>query len=114
LRQKKNIEVLVDSPKESYMQAVFARGDRRLSAVLLEAHQRGGSKGFKQAMKMNGCTDEHYLYRERDERHEVLPWGHLDMGLDPAYLVQELEIAKSEIFTSPCVPGCTRCGVCKN
>ena len=114
LRQKKNIEVLVDSPKESYIQAVFARGDRRLSAVLLEAHQRGGSKGFKQAMKINGCTDEQYLYRGRDEQHEVLPWGHLDMGLNSAYLIQELEIAKSEIFTSPCVPGCTRCGVCKN
>ena len=114
LRQRKNIEVLVESPREAYIQAVFARGDRRLSKVLLEAHRRGGSKGFKQAMKDNMLTEEHYLYRKRDENNEMLPWSQLDMGLDSSYLVQELERAKLEKFTSPCVQGCTRCGVCKS
>lgn len=114
LKQRKNIEVLIESPKEAYIQAVFARGDRRLSKVLLEAHKRGGSKCFKQAMKENMLTEEHYLYRERDENNEVLPWSQLDMGLDSSYLVQELERAKLEKFTSPCVQGCTRCGVCKS
>lgn len=114
LRQRKNIEVLVESAKEAYIQAVFARGDRRLASVLLEAHKRGGSKGFKQAMKENMLTEEHYLYRQRDENNEILPWNTLDMGLDSSYLVQELENAKLEKFTSPCVQGCTRCGVCKN
>lgn len=114
LRQRKNIEVLVESPKESYMQAVFARGDRRLGAVLLEAHQKGGSKGFKQAMKANGCTEAHYLYRKQNEYEERLPWEHLDMGLNSAYLAKELQIAREEIFTAPCRKGCTRCGICKN
>jgi len=112
LRQRKNIEVLVESPKEAYIQAVLARGDRRLSIVLLEAHQRGGSKGFKQAMKENRCTEEYYLYRQRDEKNEILPWSNLDMGLNSSYLLQELEKAKLEKFTSPCAEGCTRCGVC--
>ncbi|MBC8014843.1 MAG: TIGR03960 family B12-binding radical SAM protein [Sporomusaceae bacterium] len=114
LRQRKNVEVLAESPKESYIQAVFARGDRRLSSVLLEAHQRGGSKGFKQAMKVNGLSEDHYLFRQRDEHNEILPWGMLDMGLNSSYLIQELETAKLEKFTSPCTQGCTRCGVCKN
>jgi len=114
LRQRKNIEILVESPKEAYIQAVFSRGDRRLSNVLLEAHKRGGSKGFKQAMKENMLTEEHYLYRKRDENNEILPWSQLDMGLDSSYLVYELEKAKLEKFTSPCVQGCTRCGVCKS
>ena len=114
LKQRKNIEVLVESPKEAYLQAILARGDRRLSSVLLKAHERGGSKGFKQAMKENKCTEEQYLYRKRDEHHEILPWSLLDMGLNATYLVQELETAKLEKFTSPCVPGCTRCGVCKS
>ena len=114
LRKRKNIEVLVESPKEAYIQAVLARGDRRLSNVLLEAHKRGGSKGFKPAMKETKSTEEHYLYRQRDEDHEILPWSILDMGLDPSYLVKELEKAKLEKFTSPCSPGCTRCGVCKS
>lgn len=113
LRQKKNIEVLVESPKEAYMQAIFARGDRRLGAALLDAHERGGMKGLKQGMKANGLTQEHYLYRQWDEKNEILPWQLLDMGLDSSYLVQELERAKMEKFTSPCAVGCTRCGVCK-
>lgn len=114
LRQKKNIEVLVESPKEAYMQAIFARGDRRLGAVLLEAHQRGGMKNFKQVIKTMGLSQDHYLYRQWDEHHEILPWQVLDMGLDPSYLIQELERAKLEKFTAPCAAGCTRCGVCKN
>jgi len=114
LRQRKNIEVLVESPKEAYIQAVLARGDRRVSNVLLEAHKRGGSKGFKPAMRETMSNEEHYLYRTRDEKNEILPWSTLDMGLDASYLVQELERAKSEKFTSPCVEGCTRCGICKS
>ena len=114
LKQRKNIEILVESPKESYIQAVLARGDRRLSKVLLDALKIDGSKGFKQAMKENLLTEEFYLYRTRDENNEILPWSTLDMGLNSSYLVQELEKAKLEKFTSPCVPGCTRCGVCKS
>ncbi len=113
LRQKKNIEVLVESPKEAYVQAILARGDRRLSSVLLMAHARGGMKGFKQAMKANGLKEEEYLYRERDEKNEILPWQSLDMGLDPSYLVQELGQARAEKFTSRCVDGCVRCGICR-
>jgi radical SAM family uncharacterized protein len=113
LRQKKGIEVLVESPKEAYIQSILARGDRRLSAVLLEAHKRGGSKGFKQAMKINMLAEEHYLYRQRDQDNEILPWQLLDMGLDPFYLERELEEAKKEHFTAPCSQGCTRCGICK-
>ena len=114
LRQRKGIEVLVESPKEAYIQAILARGDRRLAVALLEAHRRGGSKGFKQAMKANFLSEEHYLYRQRDQQNEILPWQQLDMGLDSSYLAQELKEAELENFTAPCVTGCTRCGVCKN
>lgn len=113
LRQRKNIEVLVESPKEAYVQAIFARGDRRLGKVLLAAQTKGGMKGFKQAMKSNLLKEEDYLYRRREEETEILPWQQLDMGLNATYLRQELEQAKLEVFTAPCAVGCTRCGVCK-
>ena len=113
LRQRKNIEVLVESPKEAYVQAIFARGDRRLGKVLLAAQTKGGMKGFKQAMKSNLLKEEDYLYRTREEETEILPWQQLDMGLNATYLRQELEQAKLEVFTAPCAEGCTRCGVCK-
>ncbi len=113
LRQQRGIEVLVESPKEAYIQGVLARGDRRLSAVLLDAHEKGGSKGFKQAMKKNMLREEDYLYRQREPESEIFPWKVLDMGLDSLYLERELEEAKKEEFTAPCAQGCTRCGICK-
>ncbi len=113
MRQQRGIEVLVESPKEAYIQGVLARGDRRLSAVLLDAHEKGGSKGFKQAMKKNLLREEDYLYRQREPESEILPWKVLDMGLDSLYLERELEEAKKAEFTAPCAKGCTRCGICK-
>lgn len=113
LRQKRGIEVLIESPREAYIQGVLARGDRRLSAVLLDARQQGGSKGFKKAMKKNMLSEEEYLYRQRDQKSEILPWQVLDMGLDPIYLERELAKAVQENFTAPCAQGCTRCGICK-
>jgi radical SAM family uncharacterized protein len=112
LRGEKGIEVLTESPKEAYIQATLSRGDRRLAAVLLEAHRRGGVKGWKKAMKQLEVDEAFYLYRERSLQ-EVFPWQHLDMGLHSSYLAQELERSRQEKPTAACLPGCTRCGVCK-
>lgn len=112
LKAEKGIELLSESPKEAYIQAVLARGDRRLSQVLFTAVQNGGSKAFKRAMKENQLAETFYLYRERSFT-EIIPWQNLNMGFDIAYLVQELSKAKEEKYTSRCVDGCKRCGVCK-
>lgn len=110
-KQNKGIEILVESPKEAYVQGVLARGDRRLAKVLLASYPRG-SKGFKQAMKDSELSEAFYLYRHRDFR-ETLPWSILDMGIDQSYLEQEFSHAKAEVFTAPCQTGCIKCGVCK-
>jgi len=112
LRQDKGIEVLIESPKEAYIQGVLARGDRRLSQVLLTACKQGGSKAFKRAMKDHKLDEEFYLYRQR-AANEIFPWQHLNMGINPEYLLQELDHARSRQQTTPCVEGCLRCGVCK-
>nr|WP_122627203.1 TIGR03960 family B12-binding radical SAM protein [Lucifera butyrica] len=112
-RSLKGIEILVESPREAYIQGVLARGDRRLSAVLLSAQQKGGSKGFKAAMKEQGLEESFYLYRER-KTDETLPWSLLNMGLSPDYLQQELARAGREEATAPCQAGCKRCGVCSD
>ncbi len=113
LRAMKNIEVLVESPKEAYIQGVLARGDRRLSAVLLATHNQGSSKLFRQELKKAGLNEEFYLYRRRNETSEILPWDHLNMGIDADYLLHELHKAEAEIFTAPCAASCVKCGVCK-
>ena len=113
LRNRKGIELLVESPKEAYIQGILARGDRRLGAVLLTACELGGSKYFKRALKEHGLQEEFYLYRERPLQ-ENLPWQKLNMGFDSSYLQQELQRARKEQYTVPCMEGCTRCGICAN
>lgn len=112
LRGNKGIELLIEPPKEAYIQGTLARGDRRLASVLLSANAKGGVKGWRTAIKESVLDEDFYLYRERSIT-EVLPWQHLDMGLDEAYLAQEMKRAAAEQATPPCAPGCTRCGVCK-
>ena len=111
LRKRKNIIVNVESPKEAYVQGVLARGDRRVAEALLMAHELGGSKAFKRAMKECGLSMETYLYREREET-ELFPWERLDMGFTREYLYAELKKADGQRPTIPCFDGCHRCGVC--
>lgn len=112
LRGDKHIELIVESPKEAYIQGVLARGDRRLGPVLLAAHRAGGVKHWAKALAAAGLDETFYLHRERPE-NELLPWQHLDMGLEPGYLRRELDRARREQHTPPCRPGCALCGVCR-
>lgn len=112
LKRERNIEVLAETPKESYIQGILARGDRQLSQVLAEAHRLGGVKGWKQALREYDISSESYLYRQR-KFDECLPWQNLDMGLEPGYLQAELEKAVVGAHTPACMPGCKRCGVCQ-
>lgn len=112
LQKNRRIEVLVESPKEAYIQGVLARGDRRLGAVLAACAADRGSKSFKAEMKAAGLDMDAMNYRERSF-DEFLPWSHLDMGMDDGYLEMEWKRSVDEAYTPPCVQGCKRCGVCK-
>ena len=112
LQKNRRIEVLVESPKEAYIQGVLARGDRRLGAVLAACAADRGSKSFKAEMKAAGLDMDEMNYRERSF-DEFLPWSHLDMGMDDGYLEMEWKRSVDEAYTPPCVKGCKRCGVCK-
>ncbi|MDF2501051.1 MAG: radical family uncharacterized protein [Anaerosporomusa subterranea] len=112
LKGIRGIEVLVESPKEAYIQAVLARGDRRLSRVLALAHSLGGRKYWKQAIKQEGLNENEYLYRERSHE-EVLPWHRYNIGLETDYLRHEHQAALQEKYTAPCFDDCHRCGVCR-
>lgn len=112
LQKNRRIEVLVESPKEAYIQGVLARGDRRLGKVLAACALDRGSKSFKSEMKRAGLDMDNCNYRER-KFDDYLPWSHLDMGLRDGYLEQEWQRAVDEAYTTPCMEGCKRCGVCK-
>lgn len=112
LQKNRRIEVLVESPKEAYIQGVLARGDRRLGAVIAACAADRGSKSFKSEMKAAGLDMDDMNYRERSF-DEFLPWSHLDMGMDEGYLEMEWQRSLDEAYTPPCAAGCKRCGVCK-
>ena len=109
--KRKNIEIIAESPRESFVQAVLARGDRHIGEVLLKAHNNGGAKAFRQAMKELQIHTDSYLYRQRD-KDETLPWDFLDMGFSKEYLYSEYERASRLEKTPPCFDKCKRCGVC--
>ncbi|WP_303929675.1 radical SAM protein [Veillonella parvula] len=112
LQKNRRIEVLVESPKEAYIQGVLARGDRRLGAVIAACAADRGSKSFKSEMKVAGLDMDDMNYRERSF-DEFLPWSHLDMGMQEGYLEMEWQRSLDEAYTPPCAAGCKRCGVCK-
>ena len=112
LQKNRRIEVLVESPKEAYIQGELARGDRRLGAVIAACAADRGSKSFKSEMKAAGLDMDNMNYRERSF-DEFLPWSHLDMGMQEGYLEMEWKRSLDEAYTPPCAKGCKRCGVCK-
>ena len=113
LRRHRKIDVHVESPKEALVQAILARGDRRLSQPLMRAAARRGAKDLVGEMRMAGLSPEDYLTREWGAE-EMLPWEHLDMGFTKRYLRQEYERAAALKATCGCFDGCRRCGVCGN
>lgn len=111
LRKNRRIEVLVESPKEAYIQGVLARGDRRWSKAIAYAAERNGVKSFLEACEELELSMEDELYRSRSEC-EPQPWDILDMGLRDDYLTEEWHRSTEEAYTAPCCDGCRRCGVC--
>ena len=111
LRRHKKIVVHFESPKEALVQAILARGDRRLSEPLIHAAAGGGSKDLADGMRAEGLLPDDYLIRVWGVE-DLLPWEQLDMGFSKDYLRQEYERAAARKATPPCFDGCVRCGVC--
>jgi radical SAM family uncharacterized protein len=107
-------------PNISFLEAVFSRGDRRLSKVLVSAWKKGckfdgWTEHFKfdlwmDAFRENGIDPEFYAYRAR-EYGELLPWDHINIGVSKDYLIRESQKALEGQLTHDCRIGCTGCGI---
>jgi len=106
----------------SLLEAVFARGDRRLGKALMGAWRLGArfdgwSEAFRddlwrQAFSEAGLEASFYANRERSVE-EILPWDHLSAGVTKGYLAQEYQRAMMEALTEDCrFRPCSKCGVC--
>lgn len=113
LKKRHNIEVIAESPRDAYVQALLARGNRNTGAYLFEAYQHGGSKGMKAVLKQHGFTMEDFVCQSI-ELDNNLPWDILDMGFSKDYLKKEYMEACQRMpkHTIQCFDGCRRCGVC--
>lgn len=115
----KNVTYSIHDYRTSMLEAVLARGDRRLSAVLERAWQLGcrldgWDENFDYAAWMQAFSDcgvDPAFYANRElEREEMLPWDHISSGVTKAYLYSELEQARRGIATPDCKAGCRGCG----
>ncbi|ENK0556202.1 TIGR03960 family B12-binding radical SAM protein [Clostridium botulinum] len=104
----------------SYMEAIFARGDRRLCDVLIKAFEKGARFDgwnqyfdfniWKEALEECNVDGDFYAYRQR-EYDEILPWDFVDTGVSKEFLMRENERAKKAEVTPDCRQGCKNCGV---
>lgn len=104
------------------LEGVFARGDRKVAAVLLEAYKNGAlydswSEYFHndiwmEAFKTCGIDIDFYTVRERMP-DEVFPWDFIDAGVSKDFLIREWKQAIEETVTPNCRQKCAGCGVMK-
>lgn len=105
-----NLKIMGEKPDNAFMQAVLARGDRRLAPAIVEYAKSGGN--WPQILRKSGLSAEHYVARSRG-RDELFPWEVIDHGIKRDYLWAEYRRALAGRATGPCETlKCRRCGVC--
>ena len=115
----KSIEYNYHTPDISRLEAVTARGDRRLGPVLVEAVKNGAKldgwdeyfnyQAWLDAFEACGIDPDFYTVRGFGE-DEVLPWDTIDVGVTKKFLLKERKQAYAETVTPDCRHSCAGCG----
>lgn len=118
----KKIKVSWHDPNVSMLEAVLAKGDRRLSQVIYKAWQKGckfdsWSEHYKydkwlEAFDECNISPEFYANRQRPY-DEILPWDHLDYYVSKEFFVRENQTARAGKTTPNCRQRCSACGLVK-
>lgn len=105
--------------KNSILEAVFSRGDRRLNQVLLESWKGGARfdswsncfdfRVWEEAFKKKNI--DYNIYLEALDREAALPWDHIQTGIKKTHLLQELDKALKEESSLSCLDN--RCALCQ-
>ena len=101
------------------LEGLFARGDRRVGAVILDAYRHGAlydawteefhNEIWMESMKRCGLDLDFYTIRERD-LEEIFPWDFIQIGVSKEHLKREWKKAHEETVTSNCRQKCSGCG----
>lgn len=118
----KKIKVSWHDPNVSMLEAVLAKGDRRLSQVIYKAWQKGckfdsWSEHYKydkwlEAFDECNISPEFYANRQRPY-DEILPWDHLDYYVSKEFFVRENQTARAGKTTPNCRQRCSACELVK-
>ncbi|MHC5034271.1 MAG: TIGR03960 family B12-binding radical SAM protein [Planctomycetota bacterium] len=120
--RRRSVRYKFHDPQCSLLEAVLARGDRRVGGAISRAYEAGGQfdawsehfsfERWQRAFEEEGLSMDFYAARERPT-DEVLPWDHVDFGLRKEFLLEEREKAFRGEMTPDCRTGkCALCGVC--
>ncbi len=109
-------------PWTSFLEGVFARGDRRLCDVIETAWRKGckfdsweehlDREKWMDSFAENGIDPFFYTARKRSF-DEVLPWDHMDYGVTKKFLIKENEKAHRGETTASCREKCAGCGAAR-
>jgi radical SAM family uncharacterized protein len=115
----RNIRLSYHDVRTTLLEAIVARGDRRLGTVIERAWRAGArfdawdeQLNWDAWLEAFAAADVDWIAEPRRERaqDEVLPWDHVSCGVDKAYLRREYERAMEGQITHDCREGCTNCG----
>ena len=117
--KSKQIKFSWHDAQTSFLEGVFARGDRKLGEVLLAAHKNGckfdgWNEWFNFEMWMKSfeeCGVEPTFYNQRKRSFdEILPWDHIDVGVRKDFFEKEAKFAYEAKLTPNCREKCLGCG----
>lgn len=118
----KKIQFNYHDADTSFLEAVFARGDRKLNRIMELACERGFHfDGWNDCFSLEkwlelfdecGIDPAFYANRRR-EFDEILPWDHIDYGVTKSFLKKECQKAYSNTTTEHCRLKCNGCGAAK-
>ncbi|MCT4585005.1 MAG: TIGR03960 family B12-binding radical SAM protein [Peptostreptococcaceae bacterium] len=119
-KNNRNIRYMYHDRFTSFLEAVIARGDRRLGKVIYTAFKKGAKfdgweehfnfEIWKEAFEEENVSMEFYANRKR-EYDEIFPWDIFDVGVSKEFLIRENENAKQAKVTPNCREKCSGCGV---
>jgi len=119
--KRKKLRLKWHEAELSFLEGVFARGDRRLGAVIERAVDLGCRfDGWRDHFRfdlwlqaLDACGIDATWYLRRRDSTEILPWDHIDCGVPKGFLLKERERGLAGDYTPDCRNGsCSGCGVC--
>lgn len=119
---KKSIRYNWHEADVTVLEGILARGDRKLSAVILRAYEKGcmfdawsdffNYDAWIEAFEETGVDPGFYTVRERP-LDEILPWDFIDSGVTKEFLKREYAHALEGVVTKNCRQQCSGCGAGK-